>query len=45
MIESEPRDVCEVVGKAVKRTQNDFPGTTNPRPTLEDDSTTNLVMH
>ena len=35
-LESEPRDGFEIVGKAVKRTQNDFPGTTDPRPTLED---------
>ena len=37
MIESEPRGVCEVVGEAVERTQNDFPGSIEPRPTLEDD--------
>ena len=42
MIESEPRDVCEVVGNVVKRTQNDFPGSTEPRPTLEDDMATKI---
>ena len=38
MIQSEPRVVCEVVGEANERTKNDFPGSTEPTPTLVDDT-------
>ena len=38
MIQSEPRVVCEVVGEANERTKNDLPGSTEPTPTLVDDT-------
>jgi len=37
MIQSEPRVVCEVIGEANERTENDFPGSIEPTPTLVDD--------
>ena len=42
MIQSEPRVVCEVIGEANERTENDFPGSIEPTPTLVDDTALKL---
>ena len=42
MIQSEPRVVCEVIGEANERTENDFPGSIEPTPTLVDDMATKI---
>ena len=42
MIQSEPIVDCEVIGEAHERTENDFPGSIEPTPTLVDDMATKI---